>query len=135
MIRIVFACWMLFGLSVAASANDEHGNLVNRFCYALQVSAACDGLLVRADTEPTIRQHIGSDLRGPGAPYNDDCLDGLMDAIGDEEAGGDYCEAAWLNYGCFGAEIPGLIIENPFGASDPVVCIYRPGERPRMVGQ
>lgn len=102
-----------------ARADDA---LIRDFCYTLQVGLLCDNLRTHAQTESRIERHLGSGLRQTPA-----CRDGLAAAFDDEEAHpSGFCDAAWQHFGCNGRERQGLLMENPFRISDPILCEFHP---------
>ena len=88
----------------------------------LQAALLCDNLKMRIDTESKVVKQVGQTIRGPGSPYNMDCLAGLNKAFEEEENG--LCESAWKDFGCSGAKIPRLIQENPFRLENVILCEY-----------
>lgn len=100
----------------------KYAELTQKFCYALQASMLCDNLKMRIDTEGKITAEVGTKIRGPGSIYNNDCMDGLNQALEEENMG--LCTNAWKRYGCFGNDIPKLIQENRFRNRNAVLCEY-----------
>jgi hypothetical protein len=82
----------------------------------------CDDLQMRVDTERKIEKQVGTKIRGPKSPYNEDCLAGLNKAFDYENKG--LCKIAWEKYGCNGSKVPRLIQENPFKKKNGIFCEY-----------
>ncbi|MCO5083963.1 MAG: hypothetical protein M9955_20185 [Rhizobiaceae bacterium] len=110
----------------SAMADDrEDAKLVRQFCFVLQAQALCDDLIVNMQTEKRIEEAIGFQVRGPEAPFNDSCWEGLNEASDRENEAG-FCEAVWRDFGCFGSIRPALIMQSPFGNPDAVTCKFVP---------
>lgn len=106
-----------------ARANDMDRSLVRAFCFVLQAQAPCENLLIHAQTENKLERKLGGPIRGPGSPYNADCLAGIEDDIESENDVG-FCESVWKHYGCSGDRIPRLIMESPFTMKNPRLCAF-----------
>ena len=109
MISLSIVSILLLGLTSLNSYAKDPSELVEAFCYALQVSMFCDDLKMGVDTEGKIEKQLGTEIRGPKSPYNKDCLKGLNKALDAYDAGKTNCLDAWEKYGCSGSEVPRLI--------------------------
>jgi hypothetical protein len=106
-----------------ANAAEGKSELAEDFCYALQASMLCDNLKMRIDTEGKVKEIIGVEIRGPGAPHNQACLQGLNKAF--EEEHGGLCSNVWRDFGCSGEKLSGLIQENPFKVKNAMLCEFK----------
>lgn len=112
-------------LSLSLTSGLVHAELSNEavaenFCFALQATSQCDNLQMRLDTEQKIETMVGTEIRGPKSPYRDACMAGIAKAFGDTRI----CETVWHEFGCYGTTQAGLIQQNPFTSSNPVLCKF-----------
>lgn len=93
----------------AVSTTSSNKKLVQDFCYSLQASGQCNNLSMRFGTEDEIDKIVGTQVRGPNSPYNQECLLGIQKAIQDDKKS---CKKAWDDFGCFGKKRTGLVQSN-----------------------
>ncbi|WP_037586147.1 hypothetical protein [Stenoxybacter acetivorans] len=98
---------------VASSAADENivtaanKEIARNFCYAIHAIGNCSGLNMRLDTEAKIDKLVGTNIREKGSVFEDDCLDGLIQANEDKNL----CSNAWDRFGCNGKIMPKLLFK------------------------
>ncbi|WP_110599847.1 hypothetical protein [Salinicola lusitanus] len=103
----------LLGTTAAQAAPTPY-----QFGFALQAAAQCDSLQLRIDTEGKVNAARETPIR-----KSDGFREGLFYVADHDSAS--TCREAWEKYGCSGSEVPGLIQESPFDASNPKLCEYR----------
>lgn len=118
-----FIIVILLAFASTAHAVEGKSEMAENFCYALQASMLCDNLKMRIDTEGKVKEVVGAEIRGPGSPHNQACLQGLSKAF--EEENGGLCSNAWRDFGCSGKKLSGLIQENPFKVKNAMLCEFK----------
>ncbi len=106
-------------LDIPPLPQNPHALLVRHTCYAFQSSLLCDDLKMRVDTQHIVEKTVGSQFRGPGGKYSEDCKNGIEEALNGVD-----CPTIWRDFGCDGGVVPNLIQQNPFRLTDPILCRF-----------